>query len=90
MRPGSHWLGRAGLGQFDLILFLGFLGLWTFEKGEWEKNWIWVSRHKLENICTVDVNRVLETRFTSGCHVKKKCHLGPDQNMKTDPQKLDL
>ena len=27
------------------ILFLGFLGLWKFEKGEWEKNWVWVSRH---------------------------------------------
>ena len=22
-----------------------YLGLWKFEKGEWEKNWVWVSRH---------------------------------------------
>ena len=38
----SVFFGILGLGfQFDQflfwILFLGFLGLWKFEKGEWEK-----------------------------------------------------
>ena len=62
-----------GLGfRFDQflfwILFLGFLGLWKFEKEEWEKNWVWVFKH-LKNV--EDVNRVLKTRFTGGRHVEK-------------------
>ena len=28
-----------------ILDFVDFLGLWKFEKGEWEKNWVWVSRH---------------------------------------------
>ena len=51
-----------------ILDFVDFLGLWKFEKGEWEKNWVWVFKH-LKNV--EDVNRVLKTRFTGGRHVEK-------------------
>ena len=55
------------MGQLDLILFLGFLGLWKFEKEEWEKG---LGLRHLK-IFVAEVNRILETRFICDRHVEK-------------------